>query len=58
MLNFVTSDVKNMASEDLLSSGVDKNIFEAVNNVKKTLLEKFLTSKLRGRTGCLNQRTH
>jgi hypothetical protein len=58
MLNFVTSDVKNMASEDLLSSGVDKNIFEAVNNVKKTLLENFIISKLRGRTDCLNQRTH
>ncbi len=36
----VTTDIKNIIGEDLLGSGIDKNIFEAVNNVKKTLLEK------------------
>jgi Asp-tRNA(Asn)/Glu-tRNA(Gln) amidotransferase B subunit len=40
MLNLVTSDVKSIISEDLLGSGIEKNIFEAVNNVKKTILEK------------------
>ena len=36
----VTTDIKNIIREDLLGSGIDKNIFETVNNVKKTLLEK------------------
>jgi hypothetical protein len=29
-----------LIGEELLGSGINKNIFEAVNNVKKTLLEK------------------
>jgi TRAP-type mannitol/chloroaromatic compound transport system substrate-binding protein len=36
----VTTDIKQLVSEDLLGSGIDKNIFEAINNVKKSLLEK------------------
>ena len=43
MLQFqasVVTDVKQLIGEELLGSGINKNIFEAVNNVKKTLLEK------------------
>ena len=41
----VITDVKNLVSEELLGSGIDKNIFEAVNNVKKVLLEKLSNSQ-------------
>jgi hypothetical protein len=37
-------------SEELLGSGIDKNIFEAINNVKKYIARKtFESSSLRGR---------
>ena len=36
----MNTDLKSLVSEDLLGLGVDRNIFDAVNNVKKTLLEK------------------
>jgi hypothetical protein len=36
----VVTDVKKLVSEELLGSGIDKNIFESVNNVKKVILEK------------------
>ena len=40
MFDLVTSDIKNIISEDLLSSGIDKSTFKAVNNMKITLFEK------------------
>jgi flagellar biosynthesis/type III secretory pathway chaperone len=36
----VNTDIKQLVSEELLGSGIDKNVFEAINNVKKSLLEK------------------
>ena len=36
----VITDVKKLVSEELLGSGIDKNIFESINNVKEAILEK------------------
>ena len=36
----MNTDIRNIFSEDIIGSGIDKSIFEAVNNMKKTLLEK------------------
>ena len=45
MITLVTSDIKNIIGEDLLESGIDKNVFESVNNMKKTLLEKIASNQ-------------
>jgi hypothetical protein len=33
------TDIKSVIDKELLGPGIDKNIFEAVNTMKKTLLE-------------------
>ena len=34
----VTSDIKQLACDELLKLGIDKNLLEEINNLKKSLI--------------------